>query len=309
MQVSVILPLYDRRDAIGRALGSVAAQQLQPLEVLVVDDGSRDDGAAVAESWADRLPGLRVLRQDNAGPGAARNRAIGEARGEWLAFLDSDDVWLPGKLAAVADAVTRDAEVELVHSERSYHFPDGSLRPDGGWPAARMSERDWLCGTFALKTSTVAVRRSLLEATGMLFAEDRRTCEDYHLFWPAIMAARRIGFLPEPLTEIHETDGSLTRTDNYTELLSDNIRIQTRVLRWAAARAIDAAPRAALADLQYRCAQDLLLARRARRQHGRLPGDLRLIAAQLPARRALRALVSAASGRPLAKHGHAASAA
>lgn len=304
MRISVVIPVYNRARVLERALASVAAQQRPADEVLVVDDGSSDESAAVAEAWSDRLPALAVLRQPNAGPGAARNRAIGRATGDWLAFLDSDDAWRPDKLAAMTAATLACPEADIVHSERSYHYPDGTVRPSGNWPAARMDDAAWLCGTFAIKTSTFAVRRALLDETSMLFAEDRRTCEDYHLFWPAIMRARSIAFLPASLTEIHETDGSLTRTDNYTELLSDNIRIQRRVLDWAARREEDPRLRAALSGLQYRCAQDLLLARRARGQLAAVAGDLTLLATHLPPARTLRALASAALGRPQAKHAH-----
>lgn len=98
--VSVIVPVFDGARTIERALASVLAQEHRPLEVLVVDDGSSDATPDILTRLAGEHPELRVIRQDNAGPAAARNRGITEARGELLAFNDADDVWLPGKLTA-----------------------------------------------------------------------------------------------------------------------------------------------------------------------------------------------------------------
>ncbi|HEU4548918.1 MAG TPA: glycosyltransferase [Rhizomicrobium sp.] len=93
---SVIIPVYNRAGPLRRALQSVLAQTCQDFEIVVVDDGSRDDPRAVAESFAD--PRIRFFRQENAGGGAARNAAIDAARGRFIAPLDSDDVFLPHHL-------------------------------------------------------------------------------------------------------------------------------------------------------------------------------------------------------------------
>jgi glycosyltransferase involved in cell wall biosynthesis len=96
VRVSVIIPLYNKAPQVRRALDSVAAQSFGDFELIVVDDGSTDEGARIVEEYADAR--LRLVRQRNAGPGAARNRGIAEARGELLAFLDADDEWMPGYL-------------------------------------------------------------------------------------------------------------------------------------------------------------------------------------------------------------------
>src|SRR4051812_39564820 len=98
--VSVVMPAYQAATTLRRALLSIARQTLEPREVIVVDDGSTDKTFESATGCAGDMQGieLRVLRQANLGPGAARNRAIAESRGRYLAFLDADDEWLPTKL-------------------------------------------------------------------------------------------------------------------------------------------------------------------------------------------------------------------
>ncbi len=96
-EVSVIIPTYNRARYVTKAIDSVLAQTCPDHEIIVVDDGSTDDTQAVLQPYASRI---RILTQKNSGPSAARNAGIQAARGRWIAFLDSDDEWLPGKLAA-----------------------------------------------------------------------------------------------------------------------------------------------------------------------------------------------------------------
>ncbi len=97
MLVSVVIPLFNKAPYIRRALTSVLEQTASALEVIVIDDGSTDDGANIARQCGDAR--VRVISQANSGPGAARNRGLSLARGEFIAFLDSDDYWLPTFLA------------------------------------------------------------------------------------------------------------------------------------------------------------------------------------------------------------------
>lgn len=101
--VSVVIPTFDRAALLPVAVASALAQRPAPLEVIVVDDGSTDDTPEVCRRFP---PPVRTIRQANTGPAAARNRGIRKARGDYVAFLDSDDVWLPGKLAAQLAALT-----------------------------------------------------------------------------------------------------------------------------------------------------------------------------------------------------------
>ena len=96
-RVSVIMPLFNKAPYVARALASVVGQTFTDIEVIVVDDGSTDTSAMFVEESTD--PRLRLVKQSNLGPGAARNRGIHEANGELVAFLDADDEWLPEYLA------------------------------------------------------------------------------------------------------------------------------------------------------------------------------------------------------------------
>jgi glycosyltransferase involved in cell wall biosynthesis len=117
---SVIIPVYNRAGPLREAIASVLAQSCQDFEIVVVDDGSRDDPAATVAAFAD--PRIRLFRQRNQGGGAARNRAIDEARGRFIAPLDSDDIFLPHHLAAL--------RVVLEGSERLAAF--ARIRVDRG---------------------------------------------------------------------------------------------------------------------------------------------------------------------------------
>ena len=96
LRVSIVIPLYNKERWVRRALDSIARQSFSDFELIIVDDGSKDRGAHIAANYGD--PRFRLISQQNAGPGAARNTGIAEASGEFLAFLDADDEWLPNYL-------------------------------------------------------------------------------------------------------------------------------------------------------------------------------------------------------------------
>jgi len=103
MKFSVVIPLYNKEKTIGRAIESVLAQTYGELELIVVDDGSTDSGAAVAEGYGDER--LRVIRQSNAGVSAARNAGIDAAGSEFIGFLDADDAWKPDFLDSIKQLI------------------------------------------------------------------------------------------------------------------------------------------------------------------------------------------------------------
>jgi glycosyltransferase involved in cell wall biosynthesis len=190
--ISVIIPTYNRAGYLQLALESVLCQEYPCYEVLVVDDGSTDDTPAVLARQAGRV---RALRQANAGPSAARNRGIREARGELVAFLDSDDLMVPGRLARQAALFVRDPELGLVAGAYAKIGPQGEAL--GSVVLSRADRRrlvrgEWYRNFFA--TPTVMARRSCFESAG-LFPEDVSFGEDWDM-WLRIMAGHRCRYLP-----------------------------------------------------------------------------------------------------------------
>ncbi len=172
---SVVIPVYNRASLLGAALSSVLVQGEQDFEIVVVDDGSRDDPKAVVDALAD--PRIRYLRRDNRGGGAARNTGIREAQGRFIAFLDSDDAFLAGHLAAMRkllDGTTRTAGYARILVDR------GDSRTILKPPRALRSGEDMasylLCDRGFVPTITTVVPADLAKAT--LYAENLREAED-----------------------------------------------------------------------------------------------------------------------------------
>lgn len=123
---SVVVPLYNKRSTVGRALRSVLVQTVQDFEIVVVDDGSTDGSAEVARAVSD--PRIRIIHQANAGVSAARNRGIAEAQHELIAFLDADDEWLPEFLSTIRRMVER-YPLAGVYATRYYMQSGEEQRP------------------------------------------------------------------------------------------------------------------------------------------------------------------------------------
>jgi hypothetical protein len=185
-RISVVVPLYQKAATVRRCLASIAAQTLGDFEAIVVDDGSTDGcGAAVAEFADSRF---RLLRQANAGPGAARNRGIVEARGAYVAFLDADDHWDAGYLAhmvarldanrdAVAAACSyRTGRSSLVPRWRRAGLTSGPARVVPGTPPA-----DVVTLVAFLSPCTTVVRRDAVRSAGGFYEHGCRYGEDSFL--------------------------------------------------------------------------------------------------------------------------------
>jgi len=111
MLISVIIPAYNTERYLAEAVESVLAQTRPPAEIIIVDDGSTDESPRIARRFAKPV---LYLHQSHAGAGAARNRGIAQAQGDWLAFLDADDLWLPDKLARQIALLESEPDVEMV---------------------------------------------------------------------------------------------------------------------------------------------------------------------------------------------------
>jgi glycosyltransferase involved in cell wall biosynthesis len=125
--VSVVIPTYNRAHTIARAVDSVLSQDYPAIEVIVVDDGSKDDTADRMKARYGRDSRVTYLRQPNGGVCVARNTGLARVRGEFVAMLDSDDLWLPGKLAMEVDVLRRHPDVGMVWTDMAAVDPEGKL--------------------------------------------------------------------------------------------------------------------------------------------------------------------------------------
>lgn len=190
----MVVPTFDRASVLPRALDSVIEQTRLPAEVIVVDDGSTDATAELVES---RFPGVRLLRQENRGVSAARNRGIEASRGEWIALLDSDDEWRPRKLERQLSALEAQPDLRICHTDEIWIRKGRRVNPrqihakHGGWIFEHCLP---LC---AMSPSSIVIHRSIFEAVGM-FNEALPACEDYDL-WLRICSRYPVLYLDEPL--------------------------------------------------------------------------------------------------------------
>lgn len=196
-RVSIILPVFNRAATIRRCLDSVRAQTFSDWELVVVDDASSDDSVAVIEAYGDAR--FRVIRHEkNRGAAGARNTAMREAHGEFVAWIDSDDEWLPEKLAkqmalldeSHADICGCDYFMHTAGREHPVHIP-----PSDDWRRTLHFECRLAAG------STIVVRRACIEKVGLL-DELLRSHEDWD--WCLRLAKHfRIVMVPETLARIH----------------------------------------------------------------------------------------------------------
>jgi len=168
--VSVVIPLYNKERHVARAVQSVLDQTYGDLEVIVVDDGSTDGGADVVEAIHD--PRVKLIRQENAGVSAARNRGIAEARAELLAFLDADDEWLPGFLETILRLNRSCPECGAYATAYDVVKMDGARRTRDlkGLPAPPWEgviPNFFRCSPVPLWISAAAVPRRVFDAVGV----------------------------------------------------------------------------------------------------------------------------------------------
>jgi glycosyltransferase involved in cell wall biosynthesis len=190
--ISVVIPAYNRAREVCRAIDSALAQTMPPLEIIVVDDGSTDETPDVLARYGDRI---RVVRHANQGVSATRNAGIAIARGDLIAFLDSDDMWMPRKLELQVARFEADAELGLVHC--GVEFEGTGIRLDGmeGWVATEMLRLDRNV-LVSHSSSVMLPRRVALEVGG--YDARMRVSEDWD-FCYRVSARYRIGFVAEPL--------------------------------------------------------------------------------------------------------------
>jgi GT2 family glycosyltransferase len=224
--VSVVIPTFNRCHLVQQALDSVLAQTFNDLEIIVVDDGSTDGTDQALTQYGDRI---RYVWQENQGESAARNHGIALAKGRYIAFLDSDDLWRPDKLTRQIALLERSADIGLVFCQAQMIDERGWVIP--GPPIGAESEHvrpdfENLCRRNFIAPSTVVMRRTLLDATGG-FDETIRYGEDWDLWLRCALVSQLQG-VHEPLASVRiHSSGQWwsPKPDKVQRVLADHIRL------------------------------------------------------------------------------------
>lgn len=224
--VSVILPTYNRAYLLPRAIQSVLDQQYENLELIIVDDGSTDETAAVVVSNAD--PRIRYVRfEQNRGIGAARHKGVRSARGELIAFIDSDDIWLPGKLERQMHLFETYPHLDFIfgnyvninHLMGTQELGINTTRMQlDGMVINQLEDKVWeilsgyqkaTLGYSFMALPTVMFRAKLIEVAGN-FEPSLSGPEDFEYWWRLAAHGVRMAFTEQPLIERHKDAQSIT---------------------------------------------------------------------------------------------------
>jgi len=205
--VSVIVPLHNKGRYIGRALNSVFAQTYKDFQVVVVDDGSIDDGPDIVRKYRDRR--LRLIQQANAGPGAARNRGIRETTGRYVAFLDADDEWLPDFLKVTLDHLKRNTDcvlctVGFIDGRTGKSSPHNRKMSYGRWELpVQFGPKEMKAALDVIRSGCTVLchRAALLEFKG--FYENHCTYGEDGYLWLQVILNYPIFRDPSPLAIYH----------------------------------------------------------------------------------------------------------
>lgn len=196
--VSVIIPTFNREKFVCRAIDSVLVQDYKGFELIVIDDGSVDNTPSLLARYGDRV---KILTQKNLGVSAARNSGIKKASGEFIAFLDSDDTWLPSKLSTQVKFFNENPGVSICQTEEIWIRNNVRVNPR----LVHKKHSGWIFN-FCLKLcivspSAVMLKKQVFDSVG-LFDESLPACEDYD-FWLRVALKFEIHTLDEKLIVKH----------------------------------------------------------------------------------------------------------
>jgi glycosyltransferase involved in cell wall biosynthesis len=214
--VSVVIPLFNKKNYVANAVQSVLAQTFQDFEIIVVNDGSTDGSAEVVKACNDSR--INLIEQTNAGVSAARNTGITASRGEWIAFLDADDIWLPNNLASHLAIINLNPHISWSagnfllcqggQKKREISIPtdliqrmDNGVAPD----ALELLSRGLFC------TITVIVRKSIFKEIGLMDTT-LKTAEDLDLWLRIALRYPRLAYCLIPIAEYRDVPESLSRS-------------------------------------------------------------------------------------------------
>lgn len=213
--VSVVIPTYNTASYLEEAIGSVVEQTYPAMEIIVVDDGSTDDTKKVLIDLIEKKQIIYIYQQ-NSGPAAARNRGIELAKGDFIAFLDADDIWLPQKLERQIPLFLNQ-EIGLVYGPRIEFDENKERTIDLPHPAGKIFPT--LIKSNFITNSSVIIRKSVLTETGN-FDEDRhwQAIEDYEL-WLRIAARFEISCVAEPVVRYRLHSNQISHEINSKSLI------------------------------------------------------------------------------------------
>ncbi len=198
--VSVIIPVYNRKALLGRALDSVCSQSFRQFDIHITDDGSTDGTRQVIQQYIRKHPAITIFchTTENRGVAAARNLGIQQSTGQYIALLDSDDAWESGKLARQMEYLRQNPEYPLVHTGETWIRNGKRVNPPVKY--RKYGGRVFLhCLPLCMiGPSTVLMARSVFEKFG-LFNEEYPVCEDYD-FWLRVTSHTEVGLVEEKLT-------------------------------------------------------------------------------------------------------------
>ncbi len=211
-RLTVLLASHDRLELLQESLASVLQQEPRGFQILVVDDGSGDETRAWLEAKAEEEESLKVIFTENQGVASARQRGLEEASTPWVCILDSDDLFLPGALARIAEAVVNAPETDLVYVDNRHLFPDGSWedRPYPRYPDNRaMARAILLRPRIPFKHSgTVMKREVALELGG--YDRNLSIKVDIDLFLRFLVRGKKVELISEPLVAFRMHRGSMS---------------------------------------------------------------------------------------------------
>jgi len=198
LPIDIIIPTFNRAQLLQRAVASILGQTSQNFQLIIVDDGSTDETSSILESYRAHSK-ITLLTQPNKGVSAARNFGIRHSQSEWLAFLDSDDEWMPNKLQLSEKFINDNPDIDFFHTDELW-IRNGT-RVNAPKKFSKSSENifERSLDFCLISPSTVVMRRDLFNQHGP-FNEEYPVCEDYDL-WNKILAHENIGFIETPLTK------------------------------------------------------------------------------------------------------------
>jgi glycosyltransferase involved in cell wall biosynthesis len=243
--ISVVIPTYNRASFLKEAIDSVLSQTYRDFELIVVDDGSTDGTPELLLSYGHKI---KVIKKANKGPSASRNRGIKAAKGDWMAFLDSDDIWKPDKLEKQVQFIKDNPEIKICQTEEIWIRNGKRVNPrkkhemHSGWIYEQCLP---LC---IVSPSSVMIHRDVFEKVG-LFDETMLACEDYDL-WLRIAPHYPICLVREKL--IVKQGGHADQQSHVISSL-DLLRIKAMVKSLESGGLNESQYEAALLELNKKC--------------------------------------------------------